>query len=172
CALPIFTRRCTRYWRSLRFAARNYETRLGDSVCAAGVWRDQGPSRTCAFWATSKIGFSQGRARCRSARKTRAARFYRGAERISRGGGRHFFHPGARGVATNGLGPRPLLASASHTVATAFRFVLGRGGLAHGVERERGGAERSEAVAPGVAGEGGTRVLRDRQRFFGARDPK
>src|SRR5256885_6695438 len=167
----FFTPRSTRSRPCLCFTAKSYESftlRIGN---AFRFWRDETASRASDFTPTSTVAVCRYR-KSRSSRKNRTARLRCRAERVSRDAGRFSFYPGARRLGTDGMGPGFVFVSTSHHFATACPDVLGRGGVAYGLERERGRDERSIAAAARSAGESATRIFLARQRFPRTRDQK
>ena len=94
--------------------------------------------------------FHAGQLGSRSARTNRPARISRGAERFSLARRGRRFHPGACRLGTNRMGPRAASFPRSDHAAAAFPYVLGHGGVAHGLERERRGVERSDPANAGL----------------------
>src|SRR5205814_6377987 len=70
------------------------------------------------------------------------------------------------------MGPCASAPSPGHHFATARHFILGHGGLAHGLERKRGGNERPDPAAPRPSGQSATGIFRARQGFSQAWDQK
>ena len=61
--------------------------------------------------------------------------------------------------------PCVVAVSAHHNAPTSSNLILGHGGVAHGLERQRGGDERSNPAAPGAASQSAARIFCTGQRF-------
>ena len=112
------------------------------------------------------------RTRSRSARADWTAQFSRSPEWIPLVGRGRALHPGTRGLGTDGVGPRAFVVSPGHHLAATRDFVLGHGRVAHGLERQRRGAERPNATARSLTDQGAAGILRAGEGFSRAWDQK
>ncbi len=112
------------------------------------------PIESALTRATSQRLFSRSPTRARSARTNRTARVSRRPERFSfaRRGCR--LHPGARRLGTHRVGPRPPAFPRSDHAPAALDPLLGHGGVAHGLERERRRPARSGPAERGPPPQG------------------
>ena len=144
-----------------------------DSVCAPGVWRDQDCQLNTRF--SGKIDsrvFTRLRSMSIFANKLGQLGFVAALSgfRAARRG--YAFHPGARGMGTNGMGPRPLLFRQVTTLQP--RSVLFWDMAAWHMAWNASVAAMNDPTQPrhGVARQGGAGIFRPRQGFPRARDRK
>src|SRR6266487_4187055 len=81
-------------------------------------------------------------------------------ERIPFDRRRYAFHSSACRMGADRVGPRAVVVSARNHTAAARNFILGHGGMAHGLECERGCNERSNPTASRSADQGAAGIFR------------